>query len=695
MFYRICAQFLYNFVTLNILKVYREKQTDKSDSKHYPKPPSILTTVRPSYTTTRPGPPSPPAPPPLSEYTVTNDYEDDKDDDKIIAAVEAEDYYFDSFDNTRQTSSGQLTDSYGVPLSKKTTQRPVDNSIQGSRAGRRRFNQGLRSNQITSDTLQSSFDNAFDPGLVVQELLPPLETPDSNSPQNKLTFTLPKLIPPSSSPSKINPYDSQPLTVTFTTPDPTDASVPFTSFFGSNSIPSPPAPPPSPPPSYYTAPSQSTPEPSQRPIIPSLQSGPSPPSPSPAYYTAPIAPPISPSVQFGPAPPSPPPSYYTAPIAAPISASVQSDPSPPSPPSSYYSAPSQQIPPPIAQSAQFGPSLPSQPSIYYSAPISPSVQSDPAPPLPPQTSYYSPQTQQISPSAQSDPFPPSIPPSSYYSAPSQPIAPSPQSGFAPPQQFAPVGPPKQFYQSPSSDLSAPVDNSYSAPRAPVIQPDQKSWQPSKPQDDRPSYKPPQDDRPSYKPPQDDRPSYKPPQEDRPSYKPPQDDRPTYKPPQDDRPSYKPPQDDRPSYKPPQVDTKPSYAPPASNDNSVSSGDIHYHIHVGNTQELKDIQAQFGDSVESNPPTPPPTRAPAPPPTRAPAPPPIRTRAPPPRPYKIQYIPQTVKILQNPRPQYLSKPVRYLNRPARDQNSDETWKSKLEVSFLSFNYIPCAISVPSA
>jgi len=660
MFYRICAQFLYKFVTLNILKVFREKQTDKSDPKHYPKPPTILTTVRPSYTTTRPGPPSPPAPPPLtspvSEYTVTNDYDDDEDDDKIIAAVEAEDYYFDSFDNTRQTSSGQLTDSYGVPLSKKTTKRPVDNSIQGSRAGRRRFNQGSRSNQITSDTLQSSFDNAFDPGLVVQELLPPLETPDSNSPQNKLTFTLPKLIPPSSSPSKINPYNSQPLTVTLTTPDPTDASEPFTSFFGSNSIPSPPAPPPSPPPSYYTAPSQSTPEPFQRPIIPSLQSGPSPPSPFPSYYTAPIAPPISPSVQSGPAPPSPPPSYYTAPIAPPISASVQSGASPPSPPSSYYSAPSQQIPPPIAPSTQFGPPPPSQPSTYYSAPISPSVQSGPAPPLPPQTSYYSPQTQQISPSAQSDPSPPSIPPSSYYSTPNQPIAPSPQSSFAPslqpnppqqshtlPQQFAPVGPPKQFYNSPSSDLSAPVDNSYSAPRAPVIQPDETPWQPSKPQDDRPSYKPPQDDRPSYKPPQDD--------------------------------------------------TKPSFAPPASNDNSVSSGDIHYHIHVGNTQELKDIQAQFGDSVESNPPAPPPrvrppppTRAPAPPLTRAPAPPPIRTRAPPPRPYKIQYIPQTVQILQNPRPQYLSKPVRYLTRPARDQNSDETWKSKLEVSFLSFNYI---------
>ena len=608
--------------------------------------------------------------------------------------MEAEDYYYDSFDNTRQTSSSELTDSYGVPLSRKTTKRPVDNSIKGSRAARRRFSQGARSNQITSDTLQSSFDKAFDPSLVVQELLPPLETPNSNLPQNKLTFTLPKLIPPSSSPSKINPYNSQPVTVTITTPDPTDASVSFTSFFGSNSFTSPPAPPPLPPPSYYTAPSQSTPDPFQGPIITSLQSGPSPPSPPPSYYTAPTAPLISASVQSGPAPPSPPTSYYTAPIAPlisasvqsgpappsptssyytapispPISPSIQSGPSPPSPPSSYYSAPSQQIPPPIAPSAQFGPPPPSQPSTYYSAPISSTLQSGPAPPLPPQSSYYSPPAQQISPSAQSDPSPPSIPSSSYYSAPSQPIAPWPQSGFAPsiqpnppqqsytpPQQFAPVAPPKQFYNSPSSDLFAPADNSYSAPRAPVIQPDQTPWQPSKPQNDRPSYKPPQDDRPSYKPPQDD------------------------------RPSYKPPQDDKPSYKPPQDDTKPSYAPPsfpASEDNSVSSGDIHYHIHVGNTQELKDIQAQFGDSVESNPPAPPPRVRP-PPPTRAPASPPTRAPAPPPRPYKIKYIPQTVKILQNPRPQYLSKPVRYLTRPAGDQNSVETWKNKLEVSFLVF------------
>ena len=293
------------------------------------------------------------------------DYEDDEDD-KIIAAVEAEeDYYYDSFDNTKEALHVELTDSYGVPISKKTTNRPADITRKGSRSGRRRFNQGARSNSITSDTLQSSLDNALDPGEVVQELLPPLESPSSNG--NKLVFSLPKLI--ISSTPKVNAYNSQPLTFSITTPDPTAASPSFSSFFGSVSPPSPPSPPPpsppSPPPSYYSAPTQSTQQPFQRPLV---QSGPAPPSPPSSYYTAPIAPPISPSAQFGPAPPSPPPSYYTAPIAPPISPTVQSGSLLPSQPSSYYMVPN--------------------PSTFL--PISPSVQSGPAPPSPPPPAHAPP-----------------------------------------------------------------------------------------------------------------------------------------------------------------------------------------------------------------------------------------------------------------------------------------------------------------
>ena len=474
-------------------------------------------------------------------------------------------------------------------------------------------------------------------------LLPPLEIPRAR----------PQL-------ATRRPYNSQPITISITTPRP----------FAPTSF----SPDPAPANNFYSAPN-----PTVAPIP--FQGVGGPPSPPNQYYSAPNNQPIS-ATPFNAAapvgPPSTPTQLYSAPSQQPVSAEPFNAPisqpafqvNPPSPPNQFYSAPNQ----PISATpfnAPFQPSgpvnPPAQPNQFYSAPSSPTnFQSTSQPSNAPGTQQFSSfSPSPVSFSAQSAAAPlknnnnNNINNNNHYSSQSSPTnfnsysqssesySPAPAPVFQPTLQvnigypaentnsdnpFAPR-PQAQFdnsYSVPQAPVQTPqLDNSYSVPRAPVVQQDKPSYNPPQTNDFNPTYTaPPADPRPSYSPP---------PREP--------DTRPSYNPPPAPR------EDTRPSYNPPQ--------PPAQNTQSnPSSGDVHYHVHVSNTDQLKDIEQAFGDGPQPPAPQRDPW-TPRTPPRQDPW-----TERPPQSPILIgKYIPKRSKIpIRKPIRNPVRNPIRTPQRP---------------------------------
>ena len=306
---------------------------------------------------------------------------------------------------------------------------------------------------------------------------------------------------------------------------------------------------------------------------------------------------------------------------------------PPSPP------PSLQRPPPITQThshfnhhsntrnSQQRPTLESDPAPN-GPPAPPVLPGAPAPPSPGPPSPGPPSPRPPSPGPPSPP-----PPGHSYLPPGRPDEERPSVSYYPPDSYgAPTPPPADrpgppyysppplrdtpappTYNSPTNNPSNPVisDNSYYSPppqdnKASYSPPASQNSYYSPPQDNKPAYNPPASDNSYYSlPPQDNKPSYNPPASENSFYSPPpQDNKPSYNAPASDNSFYRPPKSEKSFYNPPPSADKPSYEPSYNNPSSnpqlekdpAPSSHSHYHIHVGEADQLPQVQSILNNPV---------------------------------------------------------------------------------------------------